>query len=633
MPESLNQPRVVRFSVFEVDLQTGELRKHGVRQNLPGQPFQVLEVLLERPQELVTREELRRRLWPDQTTVDYDLALRKCINRLREVLGDSAENPRYVETVHRRGYRFIGEVYARGNGNIREARTELPPAQALRPWNAGVIALSGAVVALVLLLVTWRADVPGRVREWLSFKAAKPPIRSLAVLPLQNLSGDPAQEYLSDGMTDALITDLAQIESLRVTSRTSVMRYKRSDKSLPEIARELNVEGVVEGTVQRSGDQVRITAQLIHVLSDRHLWAKTYQSSMGDLFALQNEIARTIAQQIQSTLFVREPPRVRWEQPVNPKAYDAYLKGDYFMKRFTRDSLPKAAEYFEDAIRDDPDFVPAYAKLAGTYLILGNIGMLAQSESNTRVKALITKGLQIDPQFAALHAEAGWSALHYDLDFAKAKDEFKRAVELNPNAVEGHQGLADYYATIGELQQSIAEMERARDIDPLSLILNLDLCSTLYFARRYDEALAQCKATLELDQRTSILRLTGGVYASLGMYAEASEAFSRADELRGAGNAMRVFPSQVRSASAFKNYWRSVLSRGIEKVGNGSESAFFIAQAYTYAGDDAQAMTWLEKALELRAFGITYVGVDPLFDRLRSNPRFAVLLQRMGLAR
>src|SRR5215469_328163 len=401
MPESLNQPRVVRFSVFEVDLQTGELRKHGVRQNLPGQPFQVLEALLERPQELVTREELRRRLWPDHTTVDYDLALRKCINRLREVLGDSAENPRYVETVPRRGYRFIGEVYARGNGNIREARTELPPAQALRPWNAGVIALSGAVVALVLLLVTWRADVPGRVREWLSLKAAKPPIRSLAVLPLQNLSGDPAQEYLSDGMTDALITDLAQIESLRVISRTSVMRYKRSDKSLPEIARELNVEGVVEGTVQRSGDQVRITAQLIHVLSDRHLWAKTYQSSMGDLFALQNEIARTIAQQIQSTLFVREPPRVGWEQPVNPKAYDAYLKGDYFMKRFTRDSLPKAAEYFEDAIRDDPDFVPAYAKLAGTYLILGNIGMLARSESNTRVKALITEGLQIDPQFAA----------------------------------------------------------------------------------------------------------------------------------------------------------------------------------------------------------------------------------------
>jgi len=634
MERSSSGPRILRFNSFDVDLDAEELRKHGMRLRLPRQPFQVLRVLLEHAQEIVTREEFRQRLWPENTFVDYDVALKKAVNRIREVLGDSAENPRFIETVPRQGYRFIGTVEELAPQESVKAVAAPAAEQTADPAAEGRklaigLAFAGGVAAVLAIVVG--LNLAG-VRDRLSGNTAGAPIRSLAVLPLTNLSGDPAQEYFADGLTDALIGELSQISALKVISRTSVMRYKKSDKSLPEIARELKVEGVVEGTVQRSGDQVRITAQLIHAPSDRHLWAKTYQSNMRDLMTLQNQIAGAIAQQIQSTL-VREPPRVGWEQSVNPEAYEAYLKGDYFLNRFTRDSMPKAAEYFEQAVRDDPDFVPAYAKLAGTYLMLGNIGMLPQSQSNQKVKPLIAKALQIDPQFAAVHAEAGWNALHYDLDFARASAEFRRAVELNPNAVEGHEGLANYYAAIGDMGQSVLEMKRARELDPLSLIVNLDLCSVLYFARRYDEALAQCKATIELDQRTNILRLTAGVYAPMGMYSEAAQAFSRADELRGAGNAVHVSAGQIQSATSFKNYWKTVLGRGVEKVGNGNESAFYIAQAYAYAGEDVQAMTWLEKAYESRAFGITYIAVDPLFDHYRSNPRFAALLQRMGLAR
>jgi len=621
---------LIHFGAFELDAASGVLRKSGIAVKLHPQPFRVLQLLIENSGQLVTREQIRQCLWGDNTFVDFERGINFCVNQIRAALGDDADKPKFVETLPRCGYRFIGSLPPTNGDAPVEAAT--PAAVSPLTFPPRFRALTYSAAGLLFAVVAVFSLNLGGLRSRLLMKRTPPPIRSLAVLPLENLSNDPEQEYFSDGMTDALITDLAQIDSLRVISRTSVMRYKKTDKSLPQIGRELGVDAVVEGTVQRSGNRVRITAQLIQADTDKHLWAKTYQSNMRDLIALQNQIAGAIAQQVQTALAVRGPARVGWEQSVNPEAYEAYLKGDYFLNRFSRDSMPKATEYFEEAIREDPDFVPAYAKLAGTYLILGNIGMLRQSQSNEKVKPLIAKALQIDPQFAAVHAEAGWNALHYDLDFAKANAEFRRAVELNPNAAEGHQGLADYYATIGDVQQSILEMKRAKEIDPLSLIVNLDLCSILYFARSYDEALGQCNATVEMDRRTNILRLTAGVYASMGRYSEAAQTFSQADELRGAGNAVRVSTGQVQSAASFKNYWKTVLRRGVEKVGNGHESALFIAQAYAYAGEDSQAMTWLEKAYQSRAFGITYIAVDPLFDRFRSNPRFADIVRRVGLS-
>jgi TolB-like protein/DNA-binding winged helix-turn-helix (wHTH) protein len=309
-----NQPRVVKFGVFEVDFQSGEVRKSGMKQKLAGQPFQVLQALLENPHEIVTRERLRQRLWPENTFVDYDLALKKAVNRLREVLGDSAENPHFIETIPRQGYRFIGAIDAVHGPEKLPAPATLPSTRrALRQWIIGA-----SLGSLALLLFVFNA---GKLRTRIFAGSRPPEIHSLAVLPLSNLSGDPEQEYFADGMTDELITDLAQISALRVISRTSVMHYKGTTKTLPQIARELNADAVLEGSVQRSGDQVRIRAQLIYAASDRHLWAESYEGSLRDVLDLQNKVATEIARQIKIQVTPEEKTRLASARPVNLEAH------------------------------------------------------------------------------------------------------------------------------------------------------------------------------------------------------------------------------------------------------------------------------------------------------------------------
>jgi TolB-like protein len=329
-------------------------------------------------------------------------------------------------------------------------------------------------------------------------------IQSLAVLPLENLSGDPSQDYFADGMTDELITTLGQIRSLRVISRTSVMQYRGIHKPLLQIARELKVDAIVEGTVVRSGERVRITAQLIEASADKHLWAQSYQADVRNVLGLQEEVANAIAQQIQIRLTPLQQMGMGSGRMISPDSYESYLKGNYFLNRFTPDSIRKAAEYFRKAIDQDPSYAPAYCKLAGTYEILGNMGVIPNDVAHLKAKPLIAKALELDPRSGAAHAVRGWSLLLKDLDFAAASADFKSAVELSPNQVEGHQGLGDYYATMGNMQESVLEMERAREVDPVGLIVNYDLCMMLYFARRYDEALAQCKANLDLAPNLSM---------------------------------------------------------------------------------------------------------------------------------
>jgi TolB-like protein/DNA-binding winged helix-turn-helix (wHTH) protein len=369
----------LRFGVFEVDLRAGELTKRGLRISLQEQPFQVLALLLEKPGALVTREELREKLW-GQTVVDFDHGINKAINKIREALGDSAENPRFVETVARRGYRFLADVTPidttadRQPGPATEGlvpptdshRVELadsgvPPKRPYRP-----LAWIGFAFGLALVLAA--------SLSWILYfqSPSSPKIRSLAVLPLENLSGDASQEYFADGMTDELITDLGQISALRVISRTSVMTYKRVRKPLPAIARELNVEAVVEGTVLRSGERVRITAQLIQVPDEKHLWAQSYEGDLQDTLALQNSVARAIAEQIQVTLNPQEEAALKKSKTVNAEAYDAYLKGRYFWNKRTKERLVKAIDYFYHAIGTDPDYARAYSSLADSYALLGD---------------------------------------------------------------------------------------------------------------------------------------------------------------------------------------------------------------------------------------------------------------------
>src|SRR6266478_4548783 len=378
MPTLAPASRALRFDTFELDLRAGELRKRGVKLRLQGQPLQVLAILLQSAGSLVTREELRSQLWPADTFVDFDHSLHNAVGRIREVLGDSAEIPRYIETLPRRGYRFIAPVEEVQAPRISEANGDKTrEAVAVAPPTARQ-SKTRAALALTLLILTASGSAFWLVRAVSRPASAAPPLRSIAVLPLANLSGDPSQEYFADGMTEQLITDLAKVSALRVISRTSVMRYKSTKKGLPEIAKELNVEAIVEGSVMRSGNRVRITAQLLHAPTDKHLWAEAYERDLGDVIKLQNEVAQAIAQQVRAQLTPQQQARFRSAGAVNPGAYEAYLRGRYYLSnQFTMaQPLNMAKSYFEESIRKDPGFGLAYLGLADSYVWSAFFGQL-----------------------------------------------------------------------------------------------------------------------------------------------------------------------------------------------------------------------------------------------------------------
>jgi TolB-like protein/DNA-binding winged helix-turn-helix (wHTH) protein/Tfp pilus assembly protein PilF len=618
--------RQVHFGAFELDLQTAELRNNGHKFTLQDQPFQVLTVLLEHPGRLVTRGELKKKLWPSDTFVDFDHGLNKAVNRLREALDDSAENPRFIETLPRKGYRFIGPLetvieHPANGQNLDISETAVPINS--RPSKLKIVAAGVLGIALIVGAAGWLAWK----MAWKSRSSAA--IRSIAVLPLENLSGDASQDYFADGMTDELITNLGQMGSIRVTSRTSVMQYKRVRKPLPQVARELSVDAVVEGTVLRSGDHIRITAQLIEARTDKHLWAESYQGDLRDILRLQNQVAMAIASQIRIKLTPQVQGAVKTSRAASPEAYEAYWRGEYFLDKLTPESLQKATDYFKDAIAKDPDYVAAYDKLSATYQILGNMDALPKEESRSKAELTTNKALALDPSYGPAHAGKGWEALLNDLDFITAGAEFQRAAELNPNAVQGHEGLADYYAAVGQMDQAIVEIERAREVDPLSFIVNSHVCRMLFFARRFDEALAQCKANLDLDPNPPrSLWQIGGIYAAKGMYTDATSIFLQAFERAGFSSERMAALKRAEQQSGWHGMWKTALK--FTDRDYGKLDPFGVAVSYTYAGDKDQALTWLEHALDDRSFGIVWLGVDPTFDSLRSDPRFQNLLRRMN---
>jgi TolB-like protein/DNA-binding winged helix-turn-helix (wHTH) protein/Tfp pilus assembly protein PilF len=635
MSESAHAPRVVKFGVFDVDMRAGRLCKAGLRVKLQEQPFQVLAVLLERPGEVITREELRQRLWSADTFVDFDLSLNGALKKLRHALGDVADSPTFIETIPRRGYRFIATVrpvtvdFANTEEIMHLVSAPIPaPSRGLswpRAAKLSLLVLAVAAAMFVVWRLGWRA--PSAVKT-----DSQVNIQSLAVLPLDNLSGDPSQDYFADGMTDALITSLGQIGSLRVISRTSVMQYRGVYKPLPQIARELNVDAVVEGTVMRSGGQVRITVQLIQASTDKHLWSQSYQRDLKDVLGLQNEIASAIAKRIRTTLAPGEQIRSEVQRPVNFEAYESYLRGEYFLNRFTPDSLRKAADYFQQAIEKDPNYPPAYIRLASCYQILGDMTAIPPKVAYPKAKLLIAKALELDPQLAIAHALRGWDLLDYELDFAAAGAEFQRAVELNPNAPEGHLGLGGYYAAMGQMEESVQQSQRARELAPLDFFVNLQLCNMLYYARRYDEALAQCKANQDLDPRSpDALDPLGAVYAAKGMDSEAASTFLRSQELWGASPAMIAALKTGQTESGLRGFWTAWLHFQRASIAAGKEDPMVVACIYSRAGDTDKALTWLEKAFKARRTWIIFLGVNPAFDSLRSDPRFVSLLRRIGL--
>ena len=646
MQEPVHEAEIVRFGMFEVDPQARQLQKAGLRVKLQHQPFQILVLLLKCPGAVVTREELRTSLWPTDTFVDFEHSLNTAIKKLRDALGDDAGNPRFIETLPRQGYRFIapskrlkldlGDEHssaATDDTHAQKAETKepvlardfdsvehFPSRRRGRKFWLGVGFASTILLAPILL---WRAGI-------LTNPAASVKMESLAVLPLDNISGDPSQDYFADGLTDELITALARINSLRVISRTSVMHYRDVHKPLSEIGRELNVDAIVKGTFSRSGDQVRITAQLIQTPSEKQLWTQSYRRETRDLFGLQNEIADGIAKHVQRTLRPRERTSRASQRTVSPEAYEAYWKGEVLLDKLRPDSVQQAANYFQDAIAKSPDYVAAYNKLAGSYQILSNMGSVPKQEAHLKAKSLTARALEIDPRSGQAHAQKGWDALVYDLDFATAGAEFNRAVELNPSGVEGYQGLAEYYASIGQTDRAVLEIRRAQAVDPLSYIVNEDVCRILYFSRRFDEALGQCKANLDLDpQLQRPLWNMGPIYAAKGLDDTAASVFLQAYERAGAPPAMMAALKSAEQKSGLRGMWLAVLQIENRDVNKETCDPFFMAVAYTHAGDKDRALIWLERAFDERSFGITYLGVDPTFDSLRSYPRFQNLVQRM----
>jgi len=642
MPEDHQVSRRLCFGLFELDLRAGELRKHGLRIRLQEQPFQVLVMLLEHHGEVVTREELQKKLWPADTFVDFDHGLNKAISKIREALGDSAESPRFVETVARRGYRFLAEVRAADTapGTSPEPATRAPASAEARDRSnlAGEPAMpkpvARPVARMVSLFVVLLVIACLAVWKLYSWKRSSPVIRSLAVLPLESLSNDASQDYFADGMTDELISDLGQISALRVISRTSVMAYKRTNKPLPQIARELNVDAVVEGTVLHSGDQVRITAQLIEASSDKHLWSQSYEGELRDTLALQNQVARAVADQIRINLNAQERTALKSVRVVNPQAYESYLKGRYFWNKRTADALRVALAYFNQAIDEDPKYAEPYSGLADTYALLGDwqYAAMTPKEALPKAKAAATKALELDSTLGEAHNSLAFCLDGFDWDFDSAGKEFRRAIELNPGYATAHHWYAWHLSLVGQNEEAIVEMKKAEGLDPLSIIINADLAELLVLAHYYDESIRQSRKTIEMDPAFALAHnQLGQAYLQKQMPHEAITELQKAVQLSAGSPTCIANLARAYAASGKKSEAVKLLS-DLKKRSNASYShASEIAVVYAALDDKAQAMNWIEKGYQER-FN-PGVLLRPGFDPLRSDPRFQDLLRRIGLSR
>jgi TolB-like protein/DNA-binding winged helix-turn-helix (wHTH) protein/tetratricopeptide (TPR) repeat protein len=633
MHDARDGPDRVRFGVFELDLRTGELRKRGFRIRLQEQPFQVLAMLLEKPRELVTREDLRQKLWTADTFVDFDHGLNKAINKIRGALGDSAASPRFIETVARRGYRFIADVA--GVETVPVATPDmLTPAdrgqlvvaeKTARPTRVhGRLAwtISGVALALVSA-VGWIMLARG---------SGSTTVRSLAVLPLDSLSSDPSQEYFADGMTDQLITTLGQIGALRVISRTSVMPYKHTRKPLPQIAHELNVDAVVEGTVIRSGAQVRITAQLIDAVADKHLWAQSYDGDLRDTLALQNTVARAIAEQIRINVTPQEQVALKHANVVNPDAYEAYLKGRYFWNKRTGDGLKRAKGYFDQAVATDPNYAQAYSGLADTYALLGDwqYAVMTAKEALPKAKAAAVRALELDNTLGEAHTSLAFILDGFDWDWESADREFRRGLELNPGYATAHHWYAWHLSLSGRHRDAIAEMRKAESVDPLSLIIKSDLAELLLIGHFYDASIQQSRRTIDMDVTFSMAHnQLGQAYLQQQQYEEAIAELQKAIQLSEGNPTSTANLARAYAASGRRNDAVQLLNALKRRSSPGYSNAPEIAVIYTALGDRDQAMTWLEQGYEER-FN-PGVLLRPGFDPLRSDPRFQTLARRVGL--
>jgi TolB-like protein/DNA-binding winged helix-turn-helix (wHTH) protein/Tfp pilus assembly protein PilF len=614
-----------RFGVFEVELRTGALRKDGARVRLQEQPFRILLALLRQPGAVVTREELRRELWPDGTFVGFDHALNNAVNRLREALGDSAEQARFVETVPRQGYRFLAPV--------EEVEAPVPPAlpapEGPAPraaWDRRLLLLPGAAaLAAVAAMVLLRPAAPPRPERVM-----------LAVLPFVNLSGDPRDEYFSDGLTEEMIAQLGRLQPARlgVIARTSAMRYRGTDKRVDQIGRELGVDYVLEGGVRRAAGRVRVNARLIQASDQAQVWSESYERALADVLEVQGAMARAIAGEIHLRLTPEEQAALGGHS-VHPEAYSLYLEGRYHLNKRTEDGLRRGLDRFEQALQASPTDALAQAGLADAYLLLGagDYSVLPPREAMPQAKAAARRALQLDPSRAEPHTTLAFIAFTYEWDWAAAEESFRRALALDPNYATAHHWYALYLKSLGRSQEALAELRRALDLDPLSLIIGADRAWALYHLRQHDEAVAQCRRVLELDPGFAVARWNLG--QALVQKGEPDRAVAELEEALRLAGPSPVFQASLAEAHAAAGRAADA-ARILEALRAQARERYVspadLARVHLALGRHDQAFALLERALEERSDFFVNLKVDPRLDPLRDDRRFAALLSRVGLA-
>jgi len=614
-------PTAIRFASFEVDLRNGEVRKNGSLVKVQELPFRALALLLAHPGQLVTREELRQRLWPADVFVDFEHGINSAINRLRDCLGDSADNPHYVQTIGRRGYRWIAPITPIA---INAAAPNLVPSkwQAGKPRSRRWLAYSGVAILALAAVVGYWLHHTGGTREVNRVSPSVVPMQpSIAVLPLENLSTDPAQEYFAEGLTDELTTRIASLPGLKVISRTSAIQYKSTPKSIPQIGKELGVDAILEGTVERSGERVRLRVQLIHAASDRHLWAQSYEHQLSDILALENEFAVDVADQVQ----VRLAPQQRSptsERALNPVALENYLKGRYFWNRRDGGGLQKAVEYFQKAVQVDPNYAPAYAGLAQSYILLTD---------PSRARLAAAKALSLDPALSEAHTALALVADH-DWNFTEAEREYKLAISLNPNYATAHHWYGEsHLALMGRFEEADREMKQARALDPVSRIIATDWGAVLFFERRYDEAYQELSKVLEMEPNFSEAYLfRGQVLLHQRRYDEAIADFESARRIDNTPRQLALLGYALGVAG--KRSQATIILRQLKAISPQKHvEPWSLAMVELGLGDKDETVAWLEKAYLEQSPHLVGLKVVPAYDPLRNNPRFQQLIARIGL--